>query len=523
MADQFQEQIKAARRAGYTDDEIVGHLKDQDPRVSTALESGYNASEILGHLAPPRSTGEEVARKIGIAARGASEALAPVATGAATGFMMGGPVGAGVGALAGGLAVPVTDLAVQGYNRLAGGNVQMPSQVISNMLPGPRAETPTERVIQASGSALGNVGGSVAAGRAIVNAGRSAFGMPSPVAQQTLNIGEEAARRPVGQMVAAPLATAAGQTTTELTGNPLAGLAVGAATGMAAGVRPVKRGAVPTAEELAARSKANYDVLESSGFEIDSPQFNAHMNGMAAKLRSSAGYDPRTMPEVDAALAQLTAPAAKTVAELQTLRTIVSNAAKSIKPAERKAASQLLDEFDEYVMNAPAVSGDAKAAQAWKEARADYSKMKKSELITDIIDNAEVSQGTKDASIAGQLSALAKNPKKMRFFSSDEQEAIREAAKGGSLQSALRIAGKFLPVTPAAAIFTAFNPLGGYTAAAGMAAKGMADVRRTQQVNRLASQMRLGERPTVLEGAMANTPVFVARNIQNMLAQQNQP
>ena len=143
--------------------------------------------------------------------------------------------------------------------------------------------------------------------------------------------------------------------------------------------------------------------------------------------------------------------------------------------------------------------------------------MKKSEMITDILERADVSQGSKEASIAAQLSSLAKNDKKMRFFTAEEQEAIRKAAKGGPLQSTLRTIAKFTPMTPAAAIFTAVNPLGANTAAAGMASNGMAETRRTQEVNRLANRMRLGETPQVLEGPLANQPVFFSRSVQNML------
>jgi len=527
MADNFRDQINTARRAGYSDDELIGYLKDKDPRVTQALDAGYKPMEILEHLAPKLSTVEDLSRKVGVAARGAAEALAPAAAGATAGFMAGGPVGAGVGALAGGLAVPAADILTQGYNRLMDSNVRLPSQVISNFLPGARAETPAERVLQTGANALGGTGGAVAAGRSIVNFGRTSPGLPATVAPGTLGIGQEAARLPIAQMVTAPLAASTGQTVTELTDNPLAGLVAGIGTSVAAGVRPVKRTAAPTAEELKTQSKANYDILDRSNFELDNQQFVTHMGGMANKLRSSSGYDPRIMPDVDAALAQLTAGNPKNVQELNTLRTIVSNAAKSTKPAERKAASQLLDEFDDYVMNAPpsaAVTSDKTAIKAWKDARADYAKMKKSEMITDIIENADVSQGSKEANIASQLSSLAKNDKKMRFFTPDEQEAIRASAKGGSLQTMLRTIAKFTPMTPAAAIFTAVNPLGLQTAAAGMAAKGIAEARRVQDVNRLANRMRLGKTPDILEGAFENTPVFFTRGAQNMLGpvQQNQ-
>jgi hypothetical protein len=519
MADQFRDQINTARRAGYSDDELIGFLKDKDPRVTQALNAGYQPAEVLQHLAPKLSTGEEFVRKAGVAARGVSEALAPVAAGAGTGFMLGGPVGAAVGGLAGGLAVPLTDAATIAYNKLFGSTARTPSSVISNMLPGPRAETSAERVLQSSAGALGGTSGSVQAGRVLATAPSATPGLKA--------IGQEASRLPVSQVITAPIATAAGQTVTELTDNSLAGLAAGVATGTAAGVRPVKRGAVPTSKELTDRAKANYDILDKSNFELDNNQFVTRMGDMPAKLRASAGYDPRIMPNVEVALSNLTAGNPKTVAELDTLRTIIGNAAKSGSAPERNAAKQLLDEFDTYVTTAQPsaiVAGDASAMKAWKDARADYAKMKKSELITDILENAEIAKGTKEGSIASQLISLAKNEKKMRFFTADEQAAIRDAAKGGKLQTMLNVIGKFSPSTPAAAIFTAVNPFGVYSAAAGMSAKALADQRRVQQANALANRMRLGEAPQVIEGALANEPVFFSRSVQNMLGptQQNQ-
>ena len=519
MADQFRDQINTARRAGYSDDELIGFLKDKDPRVTQALTAGYQPTEILQHLAPKLSTGEEFVRKAGVAIRGVNEALAPATAGATAGFMMGGPVGAAVGGLAGGLAVPAADVLVQGYNKLAGGNVRLPSQVISSLIPGPRAETSTERVIQASTGALGGTAGSVAAGRALAAAPNITQGLQA--------VGQEAARLPVSQMVTAPLATATGQSVTELTDNPLAGLAAGVATSAAAGVRPVKRGAVPTAEELLAQSKANYDILDKSSLQFNKNEFNQRMSLLPVHLEATEGYVSGVYPKVDAALARLQADRPKNVAEVTALRKIIGNAAGSADAAERRMGHILLDDYDNYILNTPPsaiISGDKAALDAWKTARADYAKVKKSELIEDIAARAEVSQSGKEASIAQGLSALAKNQKKMRFFTPDEQEAIREAAKGGTLQNLTKIIGKFSPMTPAAAIFTAVNPYGAYTAAAGMAAKELATAQRMRQINALSSQMRLGQTPSVIEGASANVPVFYTRGMQNMLGpiQQNQ-
>lgn len=529
MADQFRDQINAARRAGYTDDEIVGYLKDKDPRVTQALDAGYKPAEITEYLAPKLSMGEQAVRQTGIAARGMSEALVGPTAGATVGMMMGGPVGAGVGALAGGLAVPAADALTLAYNKLANGNVRLPSQVISEMLPGPRAESPAERVLQASTGALTGTSGSVAAGRGLAQMANIPVtaGTAPTVAPSIAAIGREASRAPIAQIVTAPAATAVGQTVTEATDNPLAGLLAGTATGMAAGVRPTKREKAPSADELLARSKANYEVLDKSGLRFDTQQFQQHMSALPGKLRKELGYVESVNPKVAGAFQELTSNAPKDVAEITALRRIIGSAAGSSDASERKIASRLLDEFDDYVLNAPPsaiVSGDKAAVDAWKAARADYAKVKKAELIEDIVSRAEVSQGGKEATIAQGLSALAKNEKKMRFFSPEEQEAIREAAKGGKLQTMLRTVGKFTPMTPAAAIFTAVSPFGAYTAAAGMTAKELATARRLQQVDRLTQQMRLGAQPQVIEGAFANEPVFFSRGVQNMLGpvQQNQ-
>lgn len=523
MADEFRDQINTARRVGYTDDEIVNYLKDKDPRVVKALEAGYKPIEIVDYLAPKPTMGEEVVRKTGIVARGGSEGLAPAVVGALGGATLGAmtgvpaPVAIPVGAMAGGFAVPLADVLTSGYNQLMGGNVRLPSQVISEMLPGPRAESPAERVLQSSSSALAGTGGSVAAGRNLV----------SQAAPNLQAIGREVSRAPIAQIITSPISTAVGQSVTEATDSPLAGLAAGVGTSMLAGVRPVKREAVPSAEELLEKSKLNYAIVDKSGLKFDKQQFNQRMNALPLHLEATEGYVSGIYPKLDAALSRLAADRPKNIAEITALRKVIGNAAGSADATERRMGKILLDDFDNYILNAPPnviVSGDKKALDAWKTAREDYAKVKKAELIEDIVSRAEVSQGGKEATIAQGLSALAKDKKKMRFFTPDEQEAIREAAKGGTLQAMLRTVSKFTPMTPAAAIFTAVNPFGAYTAAAGMTAKELATTRRQQQVNRLAEQMRLGAKPKVIEGVFANEPVFFSRGIQNMLnpTEQNQ-
>ena len=508
MNDEFRQQVNTARRAGYSDDQIVSFLKQSDSRVNEAITSGYNPKEILDFLAPQPSLGEEAVRKAGVVGKAASEAMVGPFAGALLGSV-GGPPGMAAGALVGGLAVPTADALVQGYNALTNSSFRTPSQLISNFLPGVNPQTPSERVLAASANALAGTGASVASGK---------FAQTVPGFLGAA--GKEAARAPIGQIISAPASAAVGQHVAETTDNALLGLAAGTATSAAAGLRPTKRQIAPSIEQLKQQSDEAYKVLDNSGFQFFRNEFNQHMGSLPAKLRSEVGYAEGTSPKIDAVMAQLKSDRPKDITELQALRKIIGGAAKSPDPQERLIASKMLDEFDDYLLNAPnraLIVRDNAALDAWKTAKADYAKMKKSELITDIIEKADVSQGSKERNMALQLSSLAKNERKMRFFTPTEQDAIKEAAKGGTLQSMLNVVAKFTPSTPASTVFTVISPFGMYTAGAGYAAKGLAETRREQMVNRLANQMRLGEQPKILQSATANVPTYAARSVINNL------
>ena len=459
----------------------------------------------------------------GIASKAASSALA----GTTAGAVIGAPFGlAAPGALIGSLAVPASDAAVAAYNYITNSNVGYPSAAINQMFPGPSPETFVERTLAAGAGAL-------ASARGQISSGQAAATMPGRMGAA----GTEISRLPTTQTVVAPISGATAQSVGEYTESPVAGLAAGVVTSMAAGLRPTKREPAPSAEVLLAKSKANYELLDKSGFQLDKDTFNAFMSTLPNKLRKDVGYAAGVPnSKIDNAFFQLTKDEPKDIRELQALRKIIGGAAQSPDPHERLIASRLLDEFDDYVLNSPAnlklstpvrgsILSDKKTpVQAWEDARADYSKMKKGEILSKIVSDAEISTGNKEAFMANQLSSLAKNDRRMKFFTSEEQDAIKEAAKSGNLQAMLKTLAKFTPSTPASAIFTAVSPIGAYTAAAGLTAKELAMYRQKQQIGRLSEQMRLGKKPTIIQSPYANEPMMFSRGVlsSNALAPANQ-
>jgi hypothetical protein len=467
-------------------------------------------------LPPPRrqTMMDYAGRYAGIAGRGISEAAAPMATGAALGGMVAGPPGVATGAVIGGVAVPLADLATMGYNALLGKQAQLPSEAISALIPGPRAETAGERVLQATAGAAGGTGLTVQAGRVLSKA-VAPLGEMLESTRGLRAVGQEATKASV---IPSTVATGVGQTVTEATDNPFLGMAAGVFAGGVAGAKPGQYETI-TPQEVLDRAKKNYDILDQSNFKLGLTSFNRAMVDSVQGLRS-AGYDPRIMPKVEVALEQLLSNKPKTVQELMVVRGFLKNAAASADANERRVASRLVDDFDDYVLNAKPnqiVSGSRDDIQAWGEARKAYGQFKRSEIFASMLDNAKFSQSPPETYLRNEITKLAKNPKRMRLFTKDQQEAIRKAADDDSIQSSLRLIAKFTPMTPAAAIFTAVSPFGAYTAAAGMTAKELATRRRFRELQNLRTEMLLGRKPERLAGPFRDVPASTGRAALNML------
>lgn len=262
----------------------------------------------------------------------------------------------------------------------------------------------------------------------------------------------------------------------------------------------------PTAESLAQKSSNLFKSARESGVELNAKDFATNMAGIGKELRNE-GYDPRLYPKLAVALDEMTqAGIPKDFNELSTLRKFIQGAQKSADPDERRLATILKDDFDTYVANIPessVVGGSKEGLKAWKEARDTYSKLSKSEVFTDMLENAQLdkskfSMSGIENSLAQQLRQLAKNDKKMRLFTPEEQEEIKKAAKGGVGQNALRFVGKFAPTSavssiPALLATSVSGPAGLLATGAAMGARVGATQMRKSDINKLAALMRAGK------------------------------
>jgi len=453
-------------------------------------------------------------------------AVAPTLAGAQIGSY-GGPLGA----LVGSMAVPAADAVNALLNVIASPFTDKrlipASQAIQNLMTrsgvpaAPETQTPTERVVGGGLEAMTGVARTIPA---FIKASTTAA---SPV---TRGVTEQLAVAPKTQAIVTPAAVMSGQTVTEATGNPLYGAATTLATGTAGSVkRPQKQEALST-QALDRIATDRYDQLQRSGVQLKTDEFVNAMDDIAKGLRQE-GYTPKAFPKVAGAIEELTSTAQpKDWTELQALRKMIRSGQKSIEPEERRMASILLDDYDNYLMTVPKesiASGDMKnAGQLWSEARNAYSKMKKSEVFEDMLNEAKLdkskfTQSGEENSLAKQLRQLAKNDKKMRLFTKDEQDAIEKAAKGGNVQNMLKFFGRFAPtgVVPVGLSVgtTALAPMIGIPLTIGAAgSRGLATNMRRGSVEDLTNMMRTGGIPqTVGSPFRAVTPV-TARGLLSM-------
>jgi hypothetical protein len=394
-------------------------------------------------LKKERSTTEKFGRGLSSIARGAA---VPV-TGAIAGGALAGPAGA----LAGSLALPAAELLTKSLNLALPDKYDIPSptaQVEKGLtkLGFPQAETQIERALQAGGGALGGVGGQVNA------LGQLAKTATTPVAR---GVAQTLSQQPVRQVAAALPVGATSQYVAEETNSPVSGMLAGLAAGI-----PFAMGAkgtlqAPTVQELKGQAGQQYKFAEDVGAVFKKNSYNQFANKLETTL-AKEGLDKTLQPRVYAALERIkdTKNSNVSLENMEILRRIGQAAGSSVDASERRLASIMVDNLDDFVENAQPgqlSKGSSEAVRALTDARELWKRAKKTEIIDDLVASADVraeanyTQSGIENALRRKLVNLADNPKKLRAFSKEEQELIKSTAKGGSVQNALRLFGKLAP------------------------------------------------------------------------------
>lgn len=279
----------------------------------------------------------------------------------------------------------------------------------------------------------------------------------------------------------------------------------------------------PTRSQLSDAADAAYKRADESGVIVTPDSFGALKAKITEQMRAD-GIDPTLHPDATAALRRITqSEGPQSLKQLETLRRIANDAEGSIKPADQRLAGKMVDELDEYIdslTEKDVVAGDASKGKALAEARNFYSRKKKAEELDRLVSRAELSAPNFSASgmenaLRTEFRTLAKNDRRMRRFTAEEQEAIRKVAKGGPTENALRMLGKLAPTGVVSSLPTilatmATGPIGAAPALAGLAGRYAATRMTLGNVTKANELVRRGPPgspaipPATLEEAVRN-------------------
>ena len=387
-------------------------------------------------IAKERGLVESTGRKLSSLARGATPAL--------VGSALGSPLGA-VGMIAGGLALPAAEGVAVLLNKL-GIDAGSPTEKVQaglTKLGFPVPETTGERAFETAGSFLG-------------------VGAPQIKAAQTLSktattpfrrgVATELSKQPVRQTVSTIPAGMASQYAYELTDSPTAAMLAGVGGGSTAFLRSPKTPQVPK-ESLENIAKMSYTEAGRKGFRIDPDKFQDKMRQITSRqaLKGFAEDVPTQFPKLYAAVKMIRDKKNPIdLEEINALRSTIKTAKGSTDKDEARLASQLMDSFDDYMLNITSrdmaktllitpkgarikVGKPAKSVresiELKKQGDVAYTKLKKGEIFEDILIKAKREPATESQTIIRELKKITDNPNKIKFFTKTEQKAINEAVK----------------------------------------------------------------------------------------------
>lgn len=316
---------------------------------------------------------------------------------------------------------------------------------------------------------------------------------------------------PGAQLAAGGAAGASEEAARELGVGPLGQMAAGLAGGLVGGkaATPSTRTAIPTTQELRQQADAAYDYADKVG-AIFSQQGYGQLVSDIDQIAKDYPVNERLTPWAHEIVKRIRSLASSgnpvSLKEIDTERKIMNRAlTKAPDDADRDLVRDLRDSLDNFIDSATPqhlVAGHESAVQALNNARQAYSRFAKSRDIERMTERAELSASSQATALRNEFRSLAKNERKMRRFSKDEQEAIKDFVKGGSTTKFLNFLGS-MGSTGLRKLWSfgigstlGGGPLGGLAVLGGESgAQALANQIARKQTAKLAEMMRAGQKP----------------------------
>jgi hypothetical protein len=214
------------------------------------------------------------------------------------------------------------------------------------------------------------------------------------------------------------------------------------------------RAKVPASAEIKQQASNLYKQIDDAGVVIKASPFDEFVNSVKINIGSKVreARNPKIVDvfkELDEAR-----DSPITLQKMQDLRESISKLKMSKEPSDSMFAGKIVEQLDDFVEKLDATKlvvptkGDLEAIKLVPQARNLWKQSRKSEMLDDIFEKAQIKIGDPydDVAFATKLRAefknLATDKNRLRGFTEEEVTAIKNAAKGGRIENALRAFGR---------------------------------------------------------------------------------
>lgn len=261
---------------------------------------------------------------------------------------------------------------------------------------------------------------------------------------------------------------ALGDTTLAVTGSPAAAaiaktiptaLLELAGASVAKGVSKLKTGrelnevierSTPTVDELKAASSAVFKEIDDLGAKVNPGSFAA-LTDSIEKAAKGVGASQRTTPQAFGIIEDFKEVAARGtpigLEELEELRTVANNVAKTIDPAQQAPALAIIDEIDNFLYRSgPGIidmpAGGPNIGGEYRAARNMWGRARRGELLEEAFVKAEDTASGFENGLRIEFRKILKNKRQSKFFNADEKAAMRQVSVGTSATNLAKLIGK---------------------------------------------------------------------------------
>jgi hypothetical protein len=313
------------------------------------------------------------------------------------------------------------------------------------------------------------------------------------------------------------VAEPAAELTTDITGNPLLGTAVGLGSSLVAGGAAGKAGGAfepkvnnLSIPEIKARAAANYAKMDEQGVTVK-PKSALDMVANIRNNLSDKNYIPKTDTKIANALEtfeEIIGTERVPFAKLEKLRSIATNLSNDNDANTRRLGKEMVNGVDEYLNSLTGrdiIAGKGgldTAVQSVMSARKDWRASSKAQVVQDAFDVAEARANNPKKSeaelIRTQLENILANKNKRNLFSEAEVNAMKATINGGPVDTFLSIVARFDPRRSQLSAGTTggalvYDPIiGASLAGSGMAADALQSVAKRRQVEALTRSIASG-------------------------------